>query len=59
METSGWLVDLSTVKVEWRSASAGCGAECVTVHGVLMMPELCAGNWGSLWEYLAQVNGEK
>ena len=56
METSGWLVGLSTVKAELRSASVGCGGECVTMHGVLMMPELCAGNWASLWEYLAQVN---
>jgi len=46
----------STVKVEWRSASVGCGGECVTIHGVLMMPELCAGNWGFPWECLAQVN---
>ena len=37
------------MQAEWRSASMDCGEQCVwTVTGIVMMPELCAGNWGTV-----------
>ena len=35
---------------DWRSASMECGEQCVTMpdSGIIMMPELCADNWGTL-----------
>ena len=51
----GWLVDDPLMKEGWRSASMECGEQCVIVIGIIMMPELCADSWGSLWARLAQV----
>ena len=51
----GWLVDDILMKEGWRSASMDCGGQCVMVDGIMMMQQLCADNWGSLWACLAQV----
>ena len=44
MGTFGLLVVL--IAAGWRSASTECGEQCVGVTGIVMMPELCADNWG-------------
>ena len=44
MGTFGLLVAL--IAAGWRSASMECGEQCVEVTGIVMMPELCADNWG-------------
>ena len=36
------------MQAEWRSASMKHGGQCVMITGITMMPELCAGNWGSV-----------
>ena len=33
---------------EWRSASMECGEECVIMAGIVMMPESCADNLGTI-----------
>ena len=43
-----WLMDLSRVLVQWRSASMECGELCVIVAGIVMMPESCADSWGTV-----------
>ena len=45
MGTFGLLVAI--IVAGWRSASMECGEQCVEVTGIVMMPELCADNWGS------------
>ena len=44
MDPFGWLVDSLLMKAEWRSASMECGEQCVTLVGIVVMPELCADN---------------
>ena len=48
MEHFDWLMDLSRVLVQWRSASVECGEPCVVVTGITLRPESCAGNWGTM-----------
>ena len=48
MEHFVWLMDLWRVLAEWRSASMECGEQCVIMAGIIMMPELCADNWGTV-----------
>ena len=36
------------MQAEWRSASMECGEQCVMISGIVMMPELCADNWGTV-----------
>jgi len=36
------------VLAEWRSASMECGEQCVMITGIIMMPELCVDNWGTV-----------
>ena len=43
-----WLMDLSRVLVQWRSASMECGELCVVVAGIALRPELCVDNWGTM-----------
>ena len=50
MEQFVWLMDLWRVQAEWRSASMECGEQCVIMAGIIMMPELCADNWGTVVE---------
>ena len=45
-----WLMDLLKVLAGWRSVSMECGEQCVTMAGIVMMPELCADNWGTVVE---------
>ena len=33
---------------EWRSASMECGGQCVVITGIAILPELCAGNLGTM-----------
>ena len=32
----------------WRSASMECGEESVVVPGIVVLPELCVHNWGTV-----------
>ena len=48
MEHFVWLMDLWRVLAEWRSASMECGEECVIMAGIVMMPESCADNLGTI-----------
>ena len=36
------------MQAEWRSASMECGEQCVIMAGIIMMPKLCADNWGTM-----------
>ena len=38
------------MKVEWRYSTEAFGAQCVTRIGMPMMPESCAGSWGTTME---------
>ena len=49
MEQFVWLMDRWRVLAGWRSASMECGEQCVRVAGIVMMPELCADNWDTMW----------
>ena len=33
---------------EWRSASMECGGQCVVITGIKILPESCAGNFGTM-----------
>ena len=51
MEHFVWLMDHWRVLVEWRSASMECGEQCARIILITertMLPELCAGNWGTM-----------
>ena len=53
MEQFVWLMDLWRVLAEWRSALMEFGEQCVhmkggiIITGITILPELCAGNWGT------------
>ena len=32
----------------WRSASMECGEQCVVTTHIVIIPELCADNWGTM-----------
>ena len=42
------------MQAQWRSASTECGEQCVIMAGIIlitgmtMLPELCAGNSGTM-----------
>ena len=38
-----WRVGLPMM-VEWRCVWMDCGVQCVIIHGILEMPQLCADN---------------
>ena len=40
-----WLMDSLLMKAGWRSVSMECGGQCVTLVGVVVMPESCVDNW--------------
>ena len=48
MEQFVWLMDQLRVLAGWRSASMECGEEFVVVPGIVVLPELCVDNWGTV-----------
>ena len=64
MEQFVWLMDLWRVQAQWRSVSMECGEQCVIMAGIIMMPELCADNWGTVstqvevGSYIGKRNGD-
>ena len=45
MEAFDWLMEATTLKGVWRSATMTLGAQCVMTCGVQLTPTLCADSW--------------
>ena len=47
LETSGLFMVQTVLRVEWRSATAANGAQCVMTHGIIVMLVWPVDSWDS------------
>ena len=48
MKGCGYKMEQHHPMAGWRYATMGCGAQSVPASGVILMPVLCADNWGMI-----------